>query len=42
MIFLVNVSIEDIYQILAEVEGKRPERRPMAASKYFEDDDTTL
>jgi AraC-like DNA-binding protein len=36
-----NVSAEDLRQVLAEVEGKKPTQRLMAAINYLEDDDLT-
>ncbi len=39
---LDNVSTEDLRQVLAEVEGKKPAQRLMAAINYLEEDDATL
>jgi len=39
---LDNVSIEDLRQVLAEVEGKKPTQRLMAAINYLEEDGATL
>ena len=41
MAALENVSTDDLRQVLAEVEGKKPTQRLMAAINYFEDDDLT-
>ena len=37
-----NVSTEDLREILAEVEGKKPTQRLMAAINYLEEDDATM
>ena len=42
MVSLDNVSTEDLRQILAEVEGKKPTQRLMAAINYLEEDDSTM
>ena len=36
-----NLSVEDLRQILAEVEGKKPTQRLMAAINYLEEDNAT-
>ena len=36
-----NLSADDLRQILAEVEGKKPTQRLMAAINYLEEDDAT-
>ena len=36
-----KISAEDLRQILAKVEGKKPTQRLMAAINYLEDDDLT-
>ena len=41
MAALENVSTDDLRQVLAEVEGKKPAQRLMAAINYLEDDDLT-
>ena len=41
MAALENVSTDDLRQVLAEVEGKKPTQRLMAAINYLEDDDLT-
>ena len=42
MASLDNVSTEDLRQVLAEVEGKKPSQRLMAAINYLEEDGATL
>nr|WP_246972485.1 IS630 family transposase [Natribaculum luteum] len=42
MTSLDNVSTEDLRQVLAEVEGKKPSQRLMAAINYLEEDGATL
>jgi transposase len=42
MAALNKVSIDDLRQVLAEVEGKKPTQRIMAAINYLEEDDATL
>ena len=42
MTSLENVSTEDLRQVLAEVEGKKPSQRLMAAINYLEEDGATL
>ncbi len=42
MTSLDNVSTEDLRQALAEVEGKKPSQRLMAAINYLEEDGATL
>ncbi len=39
---LDNVSTDDLRNVLAEVEGKKPAQRLMAAINYLEEDDATL
>lgn len=39
---LDDVSTDDLRQVLAEVEGKKPTQRIMAAINYLEEDDATL
>jgi len=39
---LDGVSPEDLRDVLAEVEGKKPAQRLMAAINYLEEDDATL
>ena len=41
MATLENVSTDDLRQVLAEVEGKKPAQRLMAAIDYLEDDNLT-
>jgi transposase len=41
MVAFENVSTDDLRQVLAEVEGKKPTQRLMAAINYLEDDDLT-
>lgn len=36
-----NLSTDDLRQVLAEVEGKKPTQRLMAAINYLEEDDAT-
>lgn len=42
MVNLDNVSSEDLRDVLAEVEGKKPTQRLMAAINYLEEDDATM
>jgi len=42
MASLDNVSTEDLRQVLAEVEGKKPTQRVMAVINYLEEDDAKL
>jgi transposase len=39
---LENVSTEDLREVLAEVEGKKPTQRLMAAINYLEEDDASM
>ena len=41
MVALENVSTDKLRQALAEVDGKKPTQRLMAAINYLEDDDLT-
>ena len=41
MVALENVSTDELRQALAEVDGKKPTQRLMAAINYLEDDDLT-
>lgn len=41
MATLENVTIDDLRNVLAEVEGKKPTQRRVAAITYLEDDDVT-
>ena len=41
MAALENVSTDDLRQVLAEIEGRKPTQRLMAAINYLEDDDLT-
>ncbi|WP_234403471.1 IS630 family transposase [Halarchaeum acidiphilum] len=42
MASLDDVSTDDLRQVLAEVEGKKPTQRVMAAINYLEEDEATL
>ena len=42
MTSLDDVSTDDLRQVLAEVEGKKPTQRVMAAINYLEEDEATL
>ncbi len=42
MASLDSVSTNDLRQVLAEVEGKKPKQRVMAAINYLEEDEATL
>ena len=42
MASLNDVSTEDLRQVLAEVEGKKPTQRVMTAINYLEEDEATL
>jgi len=42
MASLNDVSTDDLRRILAEVEGKKPTQRVMAAINYLEEDEATL
>lgn len=42
MVNLDTVSVEDLRQVLAEVEGKKPTQRVMAAINYLEEDGATM
>jgi len=42
MVNLANVSAEDLRDVLAEVEGKKPTKRLMAAINYLEEDGATI
>ena len=42
MASLDNVSTDDLRQVLAEVEGKKPTQRVMAAINYLEEDEAKL
>jgi transposase len=42
MVSLEGVSTEDLRDALAEVEGKKPTQRLMAAINYLEEDDATM
>ncbi|RXK46159.1 IS630 family transposase [Halorientalis pallida] len=42
MASLNDVSTEDLRQVLAEVEGKKPTQRVMATINYLEEDEATL
>ena len=42
MASLNDVSTDDLRQILAEIEGKKPTQRVMAAINYLEEDEATL
>ena len=42
MASLDDVTTDDLRQILAEVEGKKPTQRVMAAINYLEEDEATL
>ena len=41
MAALENVSTDDLRQVLAEVKGKKPTQRLMAAINYLKGDDLT-
>ena len=41
MAALETVSTDELRQVLAEVDGKKPTQRLMAAINYLEDDDLT-
>ena len=42
MTSLNDVSTDDLRQVLAKIEGKKPTQRVMAAINYFEEDEATL
>jgi len=42
MVSLDNVSTEDLRDVLAEVEGKKPTQRLMVAINYLEEDEATM
>ena len=42
MASLENVSTDDLREVLAEVEGKKPTQRLMAAINYLEEDDAVM
>lgn len=42
MVAQANVSSEDLRDVLADVEGKKPTQRLMAAINYLEEDDATM
>jgi len=42
MASLENVSADDLREVLADVEGKKPTQRLMAAINYLEEDDAIL
>ena len=42
MASLDSMSTDDLRQVLAEVEGKKPTQRVMAAINYLEEDEATL
>ena len=42
MTSLDDVSTDDLRQVLAEVEGKKPTQRVMAAINYLEEGEATL
>jgi DNA-binding MarR family transcriptional regulator len=42
MVKPTNVSTDDLRDILAEVEGKKPTQRLMAAINYLEEDGATM
>jgi len=42
MVSLDEVSAEDLRDVLAEIEGKKPTQRVMAAINYLEEDDATM
>jgi len=42
MVNLGNVSVEELRDVLADVEGKKPTQRLMAAINYLEEDGATM
>lgn len=42
MVLLEDVSVKDLRESLAEVEGKKPTQRLIAAINYLEEDNTTM